>query len=144
MAADGLIEWWGHRSDMYRVLQQALIFVLPTYHNEGVPKVLLEASAVGRAVIASDIPGCRVIVEHEVTGLLVPPRDADALAGAIARLLDDPVLRNSFARAARARVVERFEARESIGLTLASYRRAVCGTVTQEHPLAAAPAQEDA
>jgi glycosyltransferase involved in cell wall biosynthesis len=70
----------------------------------------MEAAACGRAMIASDVPGCREIVIHEETGLLFPFDDAPALADAMARLAADPQLRARYAAAARRRVVERFAA----------------------------------
>ena len=75
--------------------------VLPSYYGEGFPKVLIEAAATGRAVITTDQPGCRDAIEPNVTGLLVPIRDATALADAIARLLDDSNLRQAMGAAGR-------------------------------------------
>src|SRR3546814_2518417 len=68
------------------------VAVLPSY-REGLPKALLEAAASGRAMVATDVPGCREIVRHEDTGLLVPAQDAAALADAIRRLVNDGTLR---------------------------------------------------
>lgn len=87
---EGAVEVWGHRSDMAAVLAQATIVVLPSYYGEGLPKVLLEAAACGKPVITTDEPGCRNAVIPEITGLLVPARDAKALADAIQRLIEDP------------------------------------------------------
>ncbi|MBI5436566.1 MAG: glycosyltransferase family 4 protein [Nitrosomonadales bacterium] len=84
--AEGIVERWGHRNDMANVLSAAHIVVLPSY-REGLPKVLLEAAAVGRAVVTTDVPGCRDAIDPEVTGILVPSRDAQALAIAIEGLL---------------------------------------------------------
>ena len=84
-----VVEWWGQRSDAPAVLAQARIVVLPSF-REGLPKVLLEAAASGRPMIATDVPGCREVVDPGVTGVLVPPRDASGLAHAILALLDDP------------------------------------------------------
>ena len=86
---EGVVEWWGHRSDMPGVLSAARIVVLPSY-REGMPKVLLEAAACGRAVITTDVPGCRDVIEPGVTGLLVPVRNAVALADAMEDLINDP------------------------------------------------------
>ncbi|MBL8482426.1 MAG: glycosyltransferase family 4 protein, partial [Rhodocyclaceae bacterium] len=77
--AEGFLEWWGYRADMPAVLAAASIVVLPSY-REGLPKLLAEAAACGRAVITTDVPGCRDAVVAGQTALLVPPRDADALA----------------------------------------------------------------
>jgi glycosyltransferase involved in cell wall biosynthesis len=67
---------------------------------------LFEYMAAGRAIVASDLPAIREVIEHEVQALLVPPGDAGALAGAIRRLADDPALRDRLGRAARARVAD--------------------------------------
>jgi glycosyltransferase involved in cell wall biosynthesis len=105
--AEGIVELPGHVDDMPAVLRDADIAVLPSYH-EGVPKFLLEAAASGLAIVASDIPGCRVVVQPGVTGLLVPPRSATALEAAIGVLLDDPARRTSYGLAARRLAEERF------------------------------------
>src|SRR5665811_1716481 len=86
---DGVVEWWGHRSDMPQVLAAAHLVVLPSY-REGLPKVLLEAAACGRAVVTTDVPGCRDAIEPGVTGVLVPVRNAVALADAIKSLINNP------------------------------------------------------
>lgn len=88
---EGVVELWGHRDDMHEVLPLANIVVLPSY-REGLPKVLIEAAACGRAVITTDVPGCRDAIEDGKTGLLVPQKDAESLAKAIRRLIDDPAL----------------------------------------------------
>ena len=118
----GILEWWGARRDMPEVFSQATIFVLPTYHNEGVPKVLLEAGASGRAVIASDIPGCRAVVDDGRTGLIVPIKDADVLASAIMTLLSDSVKRRDLAEALHDDVITRFRESDLSDATLRIYR----------------------
>lgn len=85
-ALDGVVENWGYRADMPQVLASACVVVLPSY-REGLPKVLIEAAACGRAVITTDVPGCRDAIEPGVTGLLVPAKNAPALADAIDELL---------------------------------------------------------
>jgi glycosyltransferase involved in cell wall biosynthesis len=123
--AEGLVEWWGHRSDMHATLAACQVFVLPSYHNEGVPKVLVEAAATGRAVVASDIAGCRSVVRDGVTGLLVPVRDPTHLAEAIASLLGNPWRRRRLAAAARADVAVRFRESDLTRQTLDAYRSAL-------------------
>ena len=86
---EGMIEWWGYRNDMSQVLSAAYVVVLPSY-REGLPKVLVEAAASGRAVITTDVPGCRDAIAAGRTGLLVPSRNGQALVAAIRALLDDP------------------------------------------------------
>lgn len=120
-AKQGVVEWWGFQQNMPHVLRQATIFCLPSY-REGMPKALLEAMATGLACVTSDAPGCRDAVEDGVSGLLVPARNADALATAIDRLLSDAVLRTRLGLAARARAVERFNAQRVVTETLQIYR----------------------
>jgi len=76
---EGVVEWWGQRDDMPNVFCQSALVCLPSY-REGLPKALLEAASCGRAIVTSDVPGCREIVCHGDNGLLVPGRDAAALA----------------------------------------------------------------
>ena len=85
----GVVEWWGHRDDMPEVLSQAWVVCLPSYYGEGVPKVLIEAMACARAVVTTDMPGCRDVVRSGNNGLLVKPRDVDDLASALKTLLLD-------------------------------------------------------
>jgi glycosyltransferase involved in cell wall biosynthesis len=102
--AEGVVEWLGHRTDVREVLGESHVVCLPSY-REGLPKSLLEASGIGRAMIASNVPGCREVVRDGITGLLVEPRDAPALASAMLRLGDDPTLRARMGKAARERAV---------------------------------------
>jgi glycosyltransferase involved in cell wall biosynthesis len=88
---------------MPRVLAASDVFVLPSHGREGIPRVLMEAAAMGRPLVATDVRGCRDVVRHGQTGLLVPPHNGPALAVAIERLLDDPALAETLgARAASA------------------------------------------
>jgi glycosyltransferase involved in cell wall biosynthesis len=87
---EGIIEWWGHKNNMAEILNECFAVVLPTFYGEGLPKVLLEAAACNKPIIATNVPGCKEIVRHEVNGLLIPPKDEVALAEAIRRLLDNP------------------------------------------------------
>jgi glycosyltransferase involved in cell wall biosynthesis len=89
---EGTVEWWGHRDDMSAVYEGATLVVLPSY-REGLPKVLLEAAACGKAIIATDVPGCRDVVKDGINGVLVPPRDSSTLARGIANLLSDQYTR---------------------------------------------------
>lgn len=97
---EGVIKWLGHQSNISDVFARSHIVVLPSY-REGLPKVLVEAAACGRAVVTTDVPGCRDAIEADISGLLVPVRDAVALANAILRLLEDPELRHAMGRAGR-------------------------------------------
>jgi len=119
-AHEGTVEWLGHVVDMPQLLASASIVVLPSY-REGLPKTLIEAAACARPLVAADVPGCRHVVHHEVTGLLVPARDSVSLARAIARLQDDPVLARRLGEAARTMACSEFEERTIIARTLAVY-----------------------
>jgi glycosyltransferase involved in cell wall biosynthesis len=99
--AEGVVEWWGHRTDMPRALAEASVVVLPTEYREGLPKVLAEAASCSRPIVTTATPGCREVVLHERTGLLVRPGDAAGLATACATLLADPQLRRQYGAAGR-------------------------------------------
>jgi glycosyltransferase involved in cell wall biosynthesis len=106
---------------MPALLANVDIVVLPSY-REGLPKTLIEAAACARPLITTDAPGCREVVTHGVDGLLVPVRDAQALARAIARLQDDPILAQNLGQAARAKALAEFDERIVIAQTLAVYQ----------------------
>lgn len=116
----GLVQWLGHVDDMPALLRSVDIVALPSY-REGLPKGLIEAAASGCALVTTDVPGCREVVTHDVDGLLVPVRDGDALAKAIARLQDEPALRARLADAGRRKALEQFDERIVIRKTLAVY-----------------------
>jgi len=105
------------------VWRRAHIAVLPSRGGQGVPQSLLEAAAFGRPLIATDVPGCREIVIHEKTGLLVPVDDPQALASAILRLVRSSPQRVRFGVAARRLVDERFAADLVGKATVALYHR---------------------
>jgi glycosyltransferase involved in cell wall biosynthesis len=119
--ADGLIEWLGHVDDMPSLLASADIVVLPSY-REGLPKSLIEAAACGRPLVTTDVPGCREVVSDGVNGLLVPVRDASALARAIGRLQDDPLLARGLGEAARAKALAEYDENRILARTLDVYR----------------------
>jgi glycosyltransferase involved in cell wall biosynthesis len=103
------------------------VVCLPSHGGEGVPKALIEAAASERAIVASDVPGCRDIVRHGTNGILVPPKNPAALADAIARLLNNPGLRAEMGRRGREIVVNEFSEEKVIQQTLALYRQLLSG-----------------
>jgi glycosyltransferase involved in cell wall biosynthesis len=107
-ALTGKITLLGHREDVPNLLASLDVLVLPSYAHEGIPQIVLQAQAMARPVVATTIGGIPEVVEDGVTGLLVPPRDADALADAIGRLLADEPLGRQFGAAGRAQVAARF------------------------------------
>lgn len=119
--AEGVVEWWGRSDDMPTTLGQADIVCLPSY-REGLPKVLLEAMACGKACVTTDVPGCREAVRNEDNGLLVPAKDALTLAKAIGRLLDDKEDRIRMGLRGRERAIAEFSVSRTIDDTLAVYR----------------------
>jgi glycosyltransferase involved in cell wall biosynthesis len=106
--AGASVRYLGPRSDVPALLSTADMFVLPTYYREGVPRVLLEAAALGLPLVTTDMPGCRDVVQHEWNGLVIPPRSAPALAEAILRLADAPELRVTMGRRGQEHVGSQF------------------------------------
>lgn len=118
---EGVVEWLGHVDDMPGLFASVDMVVLPSY-REGLPKGLIEAAACALPLVTTDVPGCREVVRHEIEGLRVPARDADALAEAIARLYADPDLAARLGAAARERALAEFDEAIVIRRTLAVYR----------------------
>jgi glycosyltransferase involved in cell wall biosynthesis len=112
---EGILEWHGH-VPVRPWLTQASVYVLPSYYREGVPRGTQEAAAMARPVITTDVPGCRETVLDGVTGYLVPPRDAKALAAAMLRFIENPELVVTMGRASRMLAEERFDARRADAL----------------------------
>ncbi len=123
---EGVVEHWGRREDMPATLARARMVCLPSY-REGLPKVLLEAAACGRPVIASDAPGCCDALIPGETGLLVPAGEAAALAERIQTLLGDPVLCGTLGGRARRLAEARFGVERVIRATLALYEELISG-----------------
>jgi glycosyltransferase involved in cell wall biosynthesis len=122
LCATSGVEWIGDSKDMPTLYRASQIVCLPTYYREGVPKVLLEASACGRPVITTDTPGCRDVVRDGETGVLVPAGDAVALAAAIRQLLLDPARRRQMGAAGRSLAEREFGIDRVIEAHLAVYR----------------------
>ena len=118
----GAIHWLGTEKNMPALIAKANIVVLPTYYGEGVPRILIEAAACARAIIATDMPGCREIVRPGINGLRVPPRDVKALADALAVLLRQPELRLKMGRQGRAMVSAEFSEQQVIAETQHIYQ----------------------
>jgi glycosyltransferase involved in cell wall biosynthesis len=119
---EGVIEWWGWKDDMNEVYGRASIVCLPSFYREGVPKTLIEAAACGRPIVTSDMPGCREIVRHGENGLLVPVRDAGALAKALYDLIKSPHTRSEMGIRSRIIAEKEFSMELVISETLALYQ----------------------
>lgn len=118
------VRFLGVRDDMPACYAAMDLLVFPS-HREGFPRAPMEAAAMARPVIASDVRGCREVVEHDVTGLLVPERDPTALVAAIAALAADPDRRHRQGAAGRDKAGRDFDDRRVIARTLDTYRRAL-------------------
>lgn len=123
----GLVENTGWVADVAAVLAGCHIVCLPSY-REGLPKALIEAAAAGRAIVATDVPGCREVVIDGWNGRLVPPRDAAALAAALEQLVHDPELRQRMGRHSREHAERNFGLDDVIRKTLALYRTHATGS----------------
>ena len=104
----GAVFLLGHREDIPEVMAALDVMVLPSRRAEGVPQVLTQALAMERAVVTTDVVGVTEMVEDGVTGVVVPPEDAPALAKAVIGLLEDPERARGMGRAGRRRVAAGF------------------------------------
>ena len=118
--AEAVVTCLGERHDIPALYAQSHIVALPSY-REGLPKALLEAAAAGRAVVTTDVPGCRDAIDPEQTGVLGPVRDAVALADAIEALVLDTSRRQAYGRAGRALASRAFDVREVARTHVAIY-----------------------
>ncbi len=118
---EGLVDWLGHVDDMPALFASVDMVVLPSY-REGLPKSLIEAAACALPLVTTDVPGCREVVTDQVDGLLIPARDAAALADAIAILQDEPALAKRLGLAARAKALAEFDEQIVIKRTMDVYQ----------------------
>jgi glycosyltransferase involved in cell wall biosynthesis len=116
------VRFLGHRHDPERLYAAFDVYVLAS-HREGFPRSAMEAAASGLPIVATDIRGCREVVDHERTGLLVPARDAAVLEAAIERLAGDAATRRRLGGAAAAKARDEFDQRRVIARTLEAYAR---------------------
>ena len=129
-AARPNVELAGHLDDIRALWRRCHVAVLPTLGGEGLPKSLLEAAACGRAIVATDVPGCREVARAGENALLVPPGDVAALTDALEVLVRDAALRRQFGAASR-RLVESDMAADRVGAkTVELYRRLLASAQT--------------
>jgi len=114
------VAYMGHVDDMPALIGESDIVVLPSY-REGTPKILIEAAAMGKPIVATDIAGCAELVRHNVNGFLVPVRDAQALSDALLTLISDRALRESFGKRGREIVLNEFAEDIVISKTMEIY-----------------------
>src|SRR5207248_1392934 len=119
---DAGVTFLGLRHDVERIYAAMDVYVLAS-HREGFPRSAMEAAAMALPVVATDIRGCRQVVDDGVTGRLVPSRDASALAKAISELAADPRMRKRMGEGGRAKAIREFDQQRVIDITLAVYDR---------------------
>ena len=105
---EGIVEIYCETDDVRPYIAKAAVYVLPSY-REGTPRTVLEAMAMGRAVITTDVPGCRETVKNGVNGFLVPVKDSEALAEAMVRFIEEPDLIEKMGKESRRLAEERFD-----------------------------------
>lgn len=119
---EGNVEIWGHRNNMHEVIPLANIVVLPSYYGEGLPKVLIEAAACGRAVITTDHPGCRDAIINGSTGVLVPVKNVSLLSKMILNLISDPIYCENLGLSGRKMAEERFDINQVVSNHMHVYK----------------------
>lgn len=107
---EGVVDWPGRVADVRPHLRESSVFVLPSAYGEGLPRSIMEAMAMGRAVITTTAPGCRDSVTEGSSGFVVPPRSPAQLAAAMMRFVDDPGLVSTMGAAAAVEAARRYDA----------------------------------
>lgn len=123
--APDYIDWVRHTDDIRPYLSDSAVAVLPSY-REGVPRTLLEAAAMAKPIVTTDVPGCREVVEDGVNGFLVPPKNVERLAQAMLKLADDQGLRKKMGQAGREKMLQSFTEHIIIRKTLEVYEKIGC------------------
>ena len=118
---EGVIEFLGHIDNMPALLHTVDLVVLPSY-REGTPRILLEAAACGLPIVATDVPGCREVVKHEVNGLLVPVKDIISLSEAIKYMVNNPTERERMGKSGREKILSEFDEKIVIEETIDVYK----------------------
>ena len=120
--SDGIVEWRGFATDMAAEFADSHIVCMPSY-REGLPRVLIEAAACSRAIVTTDVPGCREVVRDGETGILVPPRNGAATAAALGQLIEDANLRQAMGAAGRKWAEQNFSVADFIASSMDVYDR---------------------
>lgn len=109
---EGTVDFHGEQKNVQPFQAASSAFVLPSYYGEGTPKSALEAMATGRPLIVADAVGCREVVKDGANGFLVPPRDPEAIAAAMVRLIEEPGLKERMGAESRKMAEEVFDVRK--------------------------------
>jgi glycosyltransferase involved in cell wall biosynthesis len=121
----GDVEVLGQCEDMRALIEKVDLVALPTYYGEGVPRILIEAAASGKPIVATDMPGCREIVQHGINGALVPVRDSKQLALAIRNILLDDERRYEMGKSSRLLACSDFSEEQVIDKTFQVYQKSL-------------------
>ena len=116
-----MIHWFGHCSDVIDLIEGSNIVALPSVYAEGVPRILLEASSVGRSCIAYDSGGCDSLIINNVNGLIVKSRSVEELAEKLSFLLNNPEIRITMGINGRIRILDKFSSSVIVNKTLKMY-----------------------
>ena len=117
-----IVNWLGDVKDMPKLYEGSSVVVVPSFYNEGLPKVLLEAAASGRAAITTDMPGCKDAIEENVTGLIIPKQDSNALYSAMEKFIMDEWLILSMGESARIKAENEFDIKYVVNKHISIYR----------------------
>ncbi len=120
-----IIKFIGHNDDIKSLIIKSKIVVLPSYYGEGLPKILIEAAACGVPVITTDHPGCRDAIIPNVTGLLVPIKNSEALSKAILKLLNDDKLCEKMGRAGRELALKKYDINKVVKSHMEIYQQLI-------------------
>lgn len=119
--SEGMIHWFGHCSDVIDLIEGSNIVALPSVYAEGVPRILLEASSVGRSCIAYDSGGCDSLIINNVNGVIVKSRSVEELAEKLSFLLNNPEIRITMGINGRIRILDKFSSSVIVNKTLKMY-----------------------
>ena len=108
---------------MANLINSSSIVVLPSFYGEGVPKILIEAAGCGKPIITTDHPGCRDAVKNKITGILIPPRNSNALIKAIRDLIENKNLMEKMGKEARKFAEQKFDILDVIAKHLEIYNK---------------------
>lgn len=122
---EGLIEWLGTRDDVDALLKECNIMVLPTKYAEGIPRIILEACAIGRACIVGNMPGCRSIIENRVNGMILAEHSVNELSNSLALLSRNPDLRRAYGLISSEKIKNKFSKEIIVNKTVKVYNFAI-------------------
>lgn len=119
---NGLINWLGKRDDICDLIKESNVIALPTVYSEGIPRILLEASSIGRTCISYDTDGCKSLILNNTTGFLISKGDLDEFCDVLSRVIIDDELRREVSTNARRRIENIYCSKNVITKTLNVYR----------------------